>query len=105
MFANIAKTAPRAELNMNVGASRPPDVPAPSETISASHLKIITSINSFNGRLPFRMSPMVSYPTPNTRGTKKPITPKPHMPIAGHHTSLIVSFSKRSRPSKPSRAA
>src|SRR5438874_10517516 len=78
---------------MNVGASNPPDVPDPSEITSAPNLAIITTSSSFHARLPFRMSPIVSYPTPSTRGTKYPITPRKSAPIAGHHSSSNGSFS------------
>ena len=36
----IAKAPPRAALDMNIGASKPPEVPEPSEITSASDLKI-----------------------------------------------------------------
>ncbi len=44
MFITIANTPPRAALDMNIGASNPPDVPDPSEITSASALKTAMSI-------------------------------------------------------------
>ena len=59
-FTNIANTPPSAALDMNMGASNPPDVPDPSEITSASALKIAIRISSFKARLLFRMSEIVS---------------------------------------------
>ena len=66
----VAKMPPSAALAMNIGASKPPDVPEPSEITSASDLKTAISSRSFQVRLLLRMAEMVSYPTPSTRGTK-----------------------------------
>ena len=87
----MANTPPSAALDMNIGASKPPDVPDPSEITSASALKTATSNSSLNARLLFRMSEIVSYPTPSTRGTKYPMIPSPSAPIAGCHSSSIGS--------------
>ena len=70
---------------MNIGASKPPEVPDPSEMTNAADLKTITASSAPSSILAFRMSEMVSYPTPSTRGTKYPIIPRPNAPIAGHH--------------------
>ena len=55
-----ANTPPSAALDMNIGASSPPDVPDPSEITSAMALAIITTSNSFKASCPFRMSLIVS---------------------------------------------
>jgi hypothetical protein len=65
-----AKTPPKAALDMNMGASNPPEVPEPSEITSATALAIMTTISNPSAKLAFRMSLIVSYPTPRTRGTK-----------------------------------
>src|SRR5437764_4818805 len=78
---------------MNVGANKPPDVPDPSDITSAANFASITISNSFHARFPLRMSPIVSYPTPSTRGTKNPMIPRNSAPIAGHHNSSSGSFS------------
>ncbi len=81
---------------MNVGASNPPDVPDPSEITSAANFAIITTSRIFHTSCPLRISPIVSYPTPKTRGTKYPMMPSASAPIAGHHSSSNGSFSNRS---------
>jgi hypothetical protein len=65
-----ANTPPKAALDMNMGASSPPEVPDPNDTTKATALASITMSNNFSARLPFKMSLIVSYPTPRTRGTK-----------------------------------
>ena len=60
MFMTMAKTPPIAALDMNIGASKPPEVPEPSEITSASALKTAIRISSFSARLLFRMSEIVS---------------------------------------------
>ena len=70
MFTTIANAPPMAALDMNIGASNPPDVPEPSEITNATVLATITTTSNFHARFALRMSPIVSYPTPNTRGTK-----------------------------------
>src|SRR5579862_9425366 len=85
-----------AALHMKVGASKPPDVPDPSEITSAANFAIMTTSNTFHASSPFRIAPIVSYPTPNTRGTKYPMMPNASAPIAGHHNSSIGSFSNSS---------
>src|SRR5437588_8236812 len=88
-----ANTPPRAALDINMGASNPPEVPDPREITSATALAIMTTSSSFQARFAFRMSPIVSYPTPNTRGTKYPKIPRPKAPIAGHQSSSTGNFS------------
>src|SRR4029077_521961 len=88
-----AKTPPIAALDINIGASSPPDVPDPSETTSATAFANITTISNFRARFAFKISLIVSYPTPKTRGTKYPIIPNPNAPIAGHQSSSIGNFS------------
>ena len=56
----IANAEPMAALAMNIGASKPPDVPEPREIISAADLKIITANSAPNTILVFRMSEIVS---------------------------------------------
>ena len=56
----MAKTEPMAALAMNIGASRPPEVPEPSEITSAADLKTITASSAPSSILVFRMSEMVS---------------------------------------------
>src|SRR5947209_5492370 len=92
----IANSPPMAALHMNVGASNPPDVPDPSDNTSAANFANITISRIFHASCPLRMAPMVSYPTPNTRGTKYPMIPSPSAPIAGHHNSSIGNFSNES---------
>src|SRR6202795_4019028 len=89
-----AKTPPIAALDINIGASSPPDVPEPSETTSATAFANITTTRNFRARFAFKMSLIVSYPTPKTRGTKYPIIPNPNAPIAGHQSSSIGNFLK-----------
>ena len=60
MLTTIAKMPPRAALDMNMGASNPPEVPEPSEMTSARALKTATRIKSFSARLLFRISEIVS---------------------------------------------
>src|SRR5215471_17353553 len=93
LSTTMANTEPIAALAMNIGASSPPEVPDPSEMTSAADLKIITESSVPSSSLAFRMSEMVSYPTPSTRGTKYPMMPSPSAPIAGHHMSWMGSFS------------
>src|SRR5436190_21772973 len=69
-FMMLAKAPPSAALDMKVGASSPPDVPDPSEMTMAADLAIMNNSNNFNVRFAFKMSLIVSYPTPRTRGTK-----------------------------------
>src|SRR5579864_5953103 len=95
-FAIMAYSPPMAALHINVGASRPPDVPDPSDRTSATNFANITISSSFQASCPFRIAPIVSYPTPNTRGTKNPIMPSPNAPIAGHHNTSTGSFSNAS---------
>src|SRR5580658_1779753 len=95
-FATIANSPPMAALHMKVGASSPPEVPDPNEITSTANFAIITTSKSFHTRWPLRMSPIVSYPTPNTRGTKNPTMPSTSAPIAGHHNSSNGSFSNKS---------
>src|SRR5579864_5508202 len=92
----MANTPPSAALDMNIGASRPPDVPDPSEITKAMALANITISSNFKPRFAFKMSPMVSYPTPSTRGTKYPMIPSPSAPMAGHQSSSTGKCSNRS---------
>ena len=55
--------------------------------LAAAFATATTISTSSVGRL-FRMSVIVSYPTPSTRGTKKPMMPKPSAPIAGRFANL-----------------
>ena len=55
-----AKTPPIAALDMNMGASSPPDVPEPSETTSAIAFASMTTISKFRARFAFKMSLIVS---------------------------------------------
>ncbi len=56
----MAYAPPSAALDMNIGASRPPEVPDPSDTMSATAFAIMTTRSNFSARLAFRMSPIVS---------------------------------------------
>src|ERR1700689_1632851 len=85
-----------AALHINGGASSRPDVPDPNEITSPANFAIMTTSRIFHTRCPLRMSPIVSYPTPNTRGTKNPTMPSANAPIAGHHNSSNGSFSNKS---------
>src|ERR1700722_542315 len=97
----MAKSPPIAALHMNVGASRPPDVPDPSEITRAANFAIITTNSSFHMSWPLRMSPIVSYPTPNTRGTKKPMMPRASAPIGGQPAQRPQKEIKRQRMRDP----
>src|SRR4051812_18040609 len=80
-FTPIANAPPSAADAMNIGPSNPPDVPDPSEINSASDFNPATASNICHVSLFVRMSEIVSYPTPSTRGKKYPITPSPTAPI------------------------
>src|SRR5271154_88843 len=69
-FTTIANMPPIAALDINIGASNPPEVPEPSEITNAKDLNTAIKISSFNVKLLFKISEIVSYPTPKTRGTK-----------------------------------
>jgi len=49
-----------AALDINMGASSPPDVPDPREMTSATAFAAMTTSSNFHARFAFRMSPMVS---------------------------------------------
>ena len=51
---------PIAALDMNIGASRPPEVPEPSEITSASDLNTAIRISNFSVKLLFKISEIVS---------------------------------------------
>ena len=61
----------------------------PRESSNATALQSATRIRSFRAKLLFRISPIVSYPTPSTRGTKNPMIPRASAPIAGCQSSGI----------------
>ena len=48
VFTTIANTPPIAALDMNIGASKPPEVPDPSEITSANALKTAIKISNFS---------------------------------------------------------
>ena len=55
-----ANEAPSAAPTMNMGASKPPEVPEPSDTTSARALNAISVRSSVRASRPFSMSEMVS---------------------------------------------
>jgi hypothetical protein len=59
-FINSAYAPPSAALDMNIGASSPPEVPEASAMTSATALASMTSNSNSSARRAFRMSPMVS---------------------------------------------
>ena len=50
-FTPMAKTPPMAALDINMGASSPPDVPEPSEMTSAAAFATMTTSNSFQRQI------------------------------------------------------
>src|SRR6187402_1507426 len=91
----IPITAPAAPPMVNNGAKVPPDVPLPNAIAHDMNLKIHKLSTSVNGHVPDKMPVMLSYPTPNVCGAKKPITPTARPPIAGHHIQWIGSSSNK----------
>src|SRR5437764_4011688 len=55
-FVPIANAPPSAALDMNMGASNPPEVPDPNEITRAIAFAIITMIKSLSARFAFKRS-------------------------------------------------
>src|SRR5436305_15205379 len=73
----IANAPPSAALDMDMGASNPPEVPDPTEITRAIAFAIITLLKSLRPRCALKLSLIASYPTPTTRGTDEPPIPSP----------------------------
>ena len=69
---SIAKIPPIAAPIMNTGASNPPEVLVPSESIKATNLKTSITRRTVNVKWFSSMAPMVSYPGPKYARDKIP---------------------------------
>ncbi len=67
--------APSPPPIVNNGASVPPEVPLPRAIAQLTNLRITSKTRDVPTTLPPRMCRMLSYPTPNVRGSMYPTTP------------------------------